>query len=91
MLCPTCDNVHLAMADRQGIEIDYCPQCRGIWLDRGELDRLIERAEQAAPAMPPVPTQYRDDPSRRDDRHHGYKQDYRRKKPKSLLGELFDF
>src|SRR3546814_4305112 len=49
MLCPTCDNVHLAMTDRQGIEIDYCPQCRGIWLDRGELDRLIERAEQAAP------------------------------------------
>src|SRR5690606_5186400 len=91
MLCPTCDNVHLAMADRQGIEIDYCPQCRGIWLDRGELERLIERAEQAAPALPPVPTQYRDDHSRRDDRHHGYKQDYRRKKPKSLLGELFDF
>ena len=45
MLCPTCDNVNLAMTDRQGIEIDYCPKCRGIWLDRGELDRLIERAE----------------------------------------------
>src|SRR3546814_10420381 len=54
MKCPTCDNVNLAMTDRQGIEIDYCPQCRGIWLDRGELDRLIERAEQAAPAMPPA-------------------------------------
>ena len=94
MQCPTCDNVHLAMTDRQGIEIDYCPQCRGIWLDRGELDRLIERAEQAAPAMPPAmpgPPQYRDDRSRRDDHHHGYKQDYRRKKHKSLLGELFDF
>ena len=39
MQCPTCDNVHLAMTDRQGIEIDYCPQCRGIWLDRGELDK----------------------------------------------------
>ena len=91
MQCPTCDNVHLSMADRQGIEIDYCPQCRGIWLDRGELDRLIERAEQAAPPMPPAPPQYRDDRSRRDDHPHGYKQDYRRKKPKSLLGELFDF
>src|SRR3546814_7495045 len=72
MECPTCDNVNLAMTDRQGIEIDYCPQCRGIWLDRGELDRLIERAEQAAPAMPPAmppaPPQYRDDHSRRDDR-----------------------
>ncbi|MFC3716524.1 zf-TFIIB domain-containing protein [Luteimonas soli] len=91
MLCPTCDNVHLSMADRQGIEIDYCPQCRGIWLDRGELDRLIERAEQAAPPMPPASPQYRDDRSRRDDHHRGYKPDYRRKKPKSLLGELFDF
>ena len=61
MLCPTCDNVNLAMADRQGIEIDYCPQCRGIWLDRGELDRLIERAEQAsAPALPSAPPPYRD-------------------------------
>ncbi len=98
MLCPTCDNVHLAMTDRQGIEIDYCPQCRGIWLDRGELDRLIERAEQAsAPAMPSAPPPYRDNPARDDharhsgDRHHDYKQDHRRKRPKSLLGELFDF
>ncbi|MDN5782991.1 MAG: zf-TFIIB domain-containing protein [Luteimonas sp.] len=94
MLCPTCDNVHLAMTDRQGIEIDYCPQCRGIWLDRGELDRLIERAEQAgAPAMPPPaqPPQYRDDRRHASDRHYGHQPDYRRKKPKSLLGELFDF
>ena len=56
MLCPTCDNVNLAMTDRQGIEIDYCPKCRGIWLDRGELDRLIEHAERSstspAPARP---------------------------------------
>jgi Zn-finger nucleic acid-binding protein len=44
MLCPVCKTVNLAMTDRQGIEIDYCPDCRGIWLDRGELDRLIERA-----------------------------------------------
>lgn len=93
MKCPTCDNVNLAMTDRQGIEIDYCPQCRGIWLDRGELDRLIERAEQAtAPAMPPAPPRHRDDyPRHGDDRHHGHKQDYRKKRPKSLLGELFDF
>src|SRR3546814_940860 len=50
MLCPACKDVNLAMTDRQGIEIDYCPNCRGIWLDRGALDRLIERAELAAPA-----------------------------------------
>lgn len=43
MNCPTC-NVPLVMSERQGIEIDYCPQCRGIWLDRGELDKIIERA-----------------------------------------------
>lgn len=95
MLCPTCDNVNLAMTDRQGIEIDYCPQCRGIWLDRGELDRLIERAEQAsAPAQPPLPPSYRDyDLARRHDRERGrdYRPDSRKKRAKSLLGELFDF
>jgi Zn-finger nucleic acid-binding protein len=98
MLCPTCNNVNLAMTDRQGIEIDYCPQCRGIWLDRGELDRLIERAEQAAgPAMPSVPPPYRDQHARDDrarhggDRHHDYPHGHHKKRPKSLLGELFDF
>ena len=50
MKCPVC-NLDLQMADRQGIEIDYCPKCRGIWLDRGELDKLIERSAQAAPVM----------------------------------------
>jgi len=45
MLCPACKQVNLSMTDRQGIMIDYCPQYRGIWVDRGELDQLIERAE----------------------------------------------
>jgi len=44
MKCPNCVNVELVMSDRQGVEIDYCPQCRGVWLDRGELDKLIERS-----------------------------------------------
>lgn len=65
MLCPVC-KTGLHMSDRQGIEIDYCPQCRGIWLDRGELDKIIERsgvaeapvAPQAPqPPMPPQPPQ----------------------------------
>ena len=43
MKCPSCPETTLVMADRQGVEIDYCPQCRGVWLDRGELDKLIER------------------------------------------------
>jgi Zn-finger nucleic acid-binding protein len=46
MLCPVCKSVELVMSERQGIEIDYCPSCRGIWLDRGELDKLIERSGQ---------------------------------------------
>lgn len=93
MLCPVCKNVNLAMTDRQGIEIDYCPSCRGIWLDRGELDRLIERAEQSGERAPPVRTapshdvrRHHDDDRHPDDgRHHG------RKRHKSLLGEIFDF
>jgi Zn-finger nucleic acid-binding protein len=48
MACPVC-RVPLAMSDRQGIEIDYCPQCRGVWLDRGELDKIIERSAPQAP------------------------------------------
>lgn len=50
MKCPVCENTNLLMSERQGIEIDYCPQCRGVWLDRGELDKIIERSGVAAPA-----------------------------------------
>ena len=76
MKCPVCD-VDLAMAERQGIEIDYCPKCRGVWLDRGELDKIIERAagEQAAPAGgghsgEPRRDERRDDDRERYDREH---------------------
>ncbi len=77
MNCPKC-NIALSMTDRQGVEIDFCPQCRGIWLDRGELDKIIERAgpslapppaaspahsSGAPPPMPPPARDYR----RRDD------------------------
>jgi Zn-finger nucleic acid-binding protein len=53
MKCPT-DDALLVMSDRSGIEIDYCPQCRGVWLDRGELDKIIERASAAPAAAPRV-------------------------------------
>lgn len=54
MKCPV-DDETLVMADRNGIEIDYCPKCRGVWLDRGELDKIIERASAGqAPAQPSV-------------------------------------
>ena len=47
MNCPVC-NVQLNIAERQGVEIDYCPRCRGVWLDRGELDKIIERSDTAS-------------------------------------------
>ena len=82
MLCPAC-NVALTMSERQGVEIDYCPQCRGVWLDRGELDKIIERS---AGAVAPVPVQTPAPPSYRPDRGH----DPRPKHRKSFLEELFD-
>lgn len=84
MKCPVCTQVDLMMTDRQGVEIDYCPQCRGIWLDRGEMDKIIERS--AAPAMPQQPTQhYQGGYDQRGKEYH------KKHKHKSLLGELFDF
>ena len=50
MKYPSCTEAALVMSDRQGAEIDYCPQCRGVWLDRGELDKLIERSAAMVPA-----------------------------------------
>lgn len=57
MLCPTCTNTQLVIAERSGVEIDYCPKCRGVWLDRGELDKLIERAAAMSSPQPPQPMQ----------------------------------
>ena len=79
------------MSERQGIEIDYCPACRGVWLDRGELDKIIERsaAELAPKAVPQQPsTPWSSDPRYGHDgdhRHYGH-----RKRKKSFLEDLFD-
>ena len=87
MKCPVCVDTNLTMSDRQGIEIDYCPQCRGVWLDRGELDKLIERSGTEAPkSRPPEPRSVQS--PQYDTRDSDY---YKHKKKKSLLGELFDF
>ena len=89
MKCPI-DSADLVMTERQGIEIDYCPQCRGVWLDRGELDKVIERNAASEAAMPPPrQARHRTDHDDDDDRHYGKYP--RRHKRKSLLGELFDF
>lgn len=89
MKCPI-DDSELQMTERQGVEIDYCPKCRGVWLDRGELDKIIEKSEKetgpvalsASNQMPPP--QYQ----QQDGRYggHGYGKHGR----KSLLRELFD-
>ena len=86
MLCPVC-HVGLSMTDRQGVEIDYCPQCRGVWLDRGELDKIIERSgREAAPVAAPAPQpSYRPDRDYRDEGRY-----YQKKRRKSFLEELFD-
>ena len=98
MLCPHCQ-VPLAMTSRQNIEIDYCPKCRGVWLDRGELDKIIEKSlsevAASAPAPEPQPSRRYDDrrDERRDDRRDGYRDDYRGKKrykKKSWIAEIFD-
>nr|WP_221793715.1 zf-TFIIB domain-containing protein [Aquisediminimonas sediminicola] len=93
MACPTCQ-IPLVMSERQGVEIDYCPQCRGVWLDRGELDKIIERsAKDAAPAAPAAPAftpQQRPADYRPADYGHS---DYGHRPPKrrkSFLEELFD-
>jgi len=83
MACPN-DGAQLVMSERQGIEIDYCPTCRGVWLDRGELDKIIERsgAGVAAAHQPSEAPGHRP----HEQRHgYGYK-----KRRKSFLEELFD-
>jgi len=89
MQCPVCKTSPLSMTERSGIEIDYCPQCRGVWLDRGELDKLIERASPAPQRAAPAP-QSMPPPAHAPapDGGGGY---YKKKKREGFLGELFDF
>ncbi len=81
MDCPN-DGTELKMGDRGGVEIDYCPECRGVWLDRGELDKIVERLSEA-------PWAKGDDEFKRDPevREHG---DARKKKRKSFISDMFE-
>ncbi|CAN5471547.1 zf-TFIIB domain-containing protein [soil metagenome] len=95
MKCPTCVESVLVMTARQGIEIDYCPQCRGVWLDRGELDKIIERSmaetsTAGAGAVQPVYGQpmYGQAP-RGDCDDHGRSANYPQKR-RGFLKDLFD-
>lgn len=80
MDCPV-DGTQLQMSERNGVEIDYCPKCRGVWLDRGELDKVIDRAGAFD-----APVEY----ARQHDRNYDQKH-YPKKKPKSFLKEMFEF
>ena len=91
MLCPVC-HVGLAMTDRQGVEIDYCPQCRGVWLDRGELDKIIERSagDDSARPLSGVRLGISDDRGHGDHGgKHGYERGHKGRR-KSFFSELFD-
>lgn len=95
MKCPI-DQTELVISDRQGVEIDYCPKCRGVWLDRGELDKVIDRTEATFVSSSTGHGESRDenyrDRDRDDDRYDGRRFEGRKKKKReSFLGELFDF
>ncbi|HOJ17731.1 MAG: hypothetical protein GX452_06650 [Ignavibacteriales bacterium] len=86
MNCPVCKTTKLVISDRQGIEIDYCPDCRGVWLDRGELDKIIEKS------IGQLQSSFSKEADRNYDRKDDYfKYDYKKRKKGSFLGELFDF
>jgi Zn-finger nucleic acid-binding protein len=88
MKCPACPDTVLVMSDRQGVEIDYCPQCRGVWLDRGELDKLMERSAAMAPAAA-ASTAGASRPHFADS-DHGYGRGPQARRKKSWLDDIFD-
>lgn len=86
MKCPTCKEPNLVISERKGIEIDYCPECRGIWLDRGELDKILEKSREEEPRQREQAPQYQPPHPGQHPGHYG--KPYKRKK--SFLEELFD-
>ena len=83
MNCPV-DGTALSMTERQGVEIDYCPRCRGVWLDRGELDKVIERSTEEQEWSPSRTPEHRDW-DERGEHHQG------KKKKRSFLSDMFEF
>lgn len=102
MKCPVCKDVTLLMSEKNGVEIDYCPECRGIWLDRGELDKIIDRARDARDGYRESERQEYRREERRDDRHEGrYDERYderarydkkskKKQSPLSALGDIME-
>lgn len=83
MNCPSCKTVVLSMSERSGIEIDFCPECRGVWLDRGELDKIIEKSQTETVSSSQSKSLPLNDP-------YSHKDYYRHKRKKSFLEEIFD-
>ena len=99
MKCPI-DDSPLSVSSREGVEIDFCPQCRGVWLDRGELDKIIDRAATSLGGAPPAPDpryaapprpDHRDDRGHDDRRYDDRSRDTRKRKRRGFLDDLFDF
>ena len=101
MKCPVCKDVTLLMTEKKGIEIDYCPECRGIWLDRGELEKLVEKEQEYNKTNFEAPKHNDKDYEREEHSHHDYHQKYKddydnnyyhkkRRKKDSFMGEIFD-
>ena len=100
MKCPVCKTTDLLMTERRSIEIDYCPVCRGIWLDRGELDKLIAQEAgsddvqanaTARTSRDSYPDRDRDRERHRDHAYDNHRTDYRGHKKKRSLFDMFDF
>lgn len=103
MKCPVCKDVTLLMSEKNGVEIDYCPECRGIWLDRGELDKIIDRARDARDGYRENEQQEYRREERRDDRHEDRydaryderacydKKSKKKQSPLSALGDIMEF
>ncbi len=89
MLCPVC-KIPLLLSERQGIEIDYCGQCRGVWLDRGELDKILERNQVETGVPVTQSADHRYDPRHEDVGKSKHDPHYRRRK-RSFLSDLLDF
>lgn len=98
MKCPVCKDKDLVMSERSGIEIDYCPECRGVWLDRGELDKIIERnmvSQQETYREPAPQKEYREEKYYESKKHYDddykYHSQHGKHKKRSFLSDIFDF
>ncbi len=87
MKCPVCQTTDLLITTREGVEIDYCPQCRGVWLDRGELDKIIDRTLAERDDDRDYEHRDRDDWEQKHDKSKSYKP----RKRRSFLSDLFEF